>query len=131
MSAWQLSWNHKKYDFEGRLKAAAASDDSKYLMQSWGRSPTKNISKIKEGDTLYISCKKKCVAKAVVTQAFAEFELDQVEFDGFSRNRLEPVATKQWYCQIRITEIYFDEHRRELMGNQNTLCDPKNAFWKN
>jgi hypothetical protein len=130
MSAWQLSWNHKKYDFEGRLKAAAASEAGKHVMQSWGRSSTKNISKIKEGDTLYISCKKQCVAKAVVTQAFVE--LDQPEFDGFSRNRLATLAnTKQWYCQIRITEIYFDEHRQELMGNQNTLCDPKNAFWKN
>ncbi len=31
----------------------------------------------------------------------------------------------------RAEEIYYDEYQRDLRGNQNTFCNPTNAFWKN
>ena len=56
---WQLSWNPKNYDTRGRMLAAAASEEKRNMIQSWGRSPITNISKIKTGDIVYISSKKK------------------------------------------------------------------------
>ena len=127
---WQLSWNSKTYNAEGRMRAAAASESGKIMTQSWGRSSTTNIDKIKTGDILYISCNKKCIAKAVITQPFAqsseiltdEFVISKQEHDKRHQNR--------FYCQLRITEIYDGEDRKELRGNQNTFCNPTNAFWK-
>ena len=127
---WQLSWNPKTYNAEGRMRAAAASESGKIMTQSWGRSSTTNIDKIKTGDILYISCNKKCIAKAVITQPFAqsseiltdEFVISKQEHDKRHQNR--------FYCQLRITEIYDGEDRKELRGNQNTFCNPTNAFWK-
>ena len=127
---WQLSWNSKSYNAEGRMRAAAASESGKIMTQSWGRSSTTNIDKIKTGDILYISCNKKCIAKAVITQPFAqssdiltdEFVISKQEHDERHQNR--------FYCQLRITEIYDGEDRKELRGNQNTFCNPTNAFWK-
>ena len=66
---WQLSWNNKNYDFEGRMRAAAANIVDRYIMQSWGRTSTKNIRKVSIGDILYISCKKKCIMKAVAADS--------------------------------------------------------------
>ena len=71
-SIWQLSWNAKNYDAEGRMLAAAASESGKNILQSWGRSPITNIDKIKTGDIVYISCSKKCIGKAIVTQPFMQ-----------------------------------------------------------
>ena len=127
---WQLSWNSKSYNAEGRMRAAATSESGKIMTQSWGRSSTTNIDKIKTGDILYISCNKKCIAKAVITQPFAqssdiltdEFVISKQEHDERHQNR--------FYCQLRITEIYDGEDRKELRGNQNTFCNPTNAFWK-
>ena len=127
---WQLSWNSKTYNAEGRMRAAAASESGKIMTQSWGRSSTTNIDKIKTGDILYISCNKKCIAKAVITQPFAqssdiltdEFVISKQEHDKRHQNR--------FYCQLRITEIYDGDDRKELRGNQNTFCNPTNAFWK-
>lgn len=127
---WQLSWNPKTYNAEGRMRAAAASESGKIMTQSWGRSSTTNINKIKTGDTIYISCGKKCIGKAVITQSFAqssdiltdEFVINQPEHDARHQNK--------FYCQLRITEIYYGEDRKELRGNQNTFCNPTNAFWK-
>lgn len=127
---WQLSWNPKTYNAEGRMSAAAASEAGKIMTQSWGRSSTTNISKIKIGDTIYISCGKKCIGKAVIIQPFAqssdiltdEFVINQPEHDARHQNK--------FYCQLRITEIYDGENRKELRGNQNTFCNPTNAFWK-
>ena len=63
MSIWQLSWNPKNYNAVERLQLALQDEKYKTITQSWGRSSTKNISKIKAGDVIYISCAKKCVAK--------------------------------------------------------------------
>ena len=128
---WQLSWNSKNYDAEGRMLSAAASEEKRNMIQSWGRSSITNIGKIKTGDTIYISCKKKCIGKAVVTQPFRqsteiindEFVRNQEERDDRHRNR--------YYCHLRITEFYFGDYRRDLCGNQNTFCNPRTAFWKN
>ena len=130
-NTWQLSWNPKNYNAEGRMRAAAASENGRNMTQSWGRSSTSNINKIQVGDTIYISCNKECIGKAIVTQPFTqtssvltdEFVINQSEHDERHGNR--------WYCHLRITEVYFDEYRRELKGNQNTFCNPTNAFWKN
>ena len=59
MATWQLSWNAKNYNASGRMLAAAASESGKNMIQSWGRTSTRNIDKIKVGDTMYISCQKK------------------------------------------------------------------------
>ena len=130
-TSWQLSWNATNYDAKGRMLAAAASESGKNMLQSWGRSSTKNVAKIKVGDDIYITCNKKCIGKAVVTQPFAqtaqmatdEFVINQAEHNNRHGNR--------WYCHLRITEVYFGEHQRDLRGNQNTFCNPTNAFWKN
>ena len=130
-NTWQLSWNSKGYDFEGRMKAAAARETARHMKQSWGRSPTTNISKIQKDDIIYISCKGKCVAKAHVTRPF--YQTAQIQTDEFvvNQQKHDERHVKKWYCEIYIDEIYFDEHRRKLRGNQNTFCNPTNAFWKN
>ena len=130
-NTWQLSWNAKNYDFEGRMKAAAAQENARFMKQSWGRSPTTNISKIQKNDIIYISCKGKCIAKAQVVQPF--YQTTQIQTDEFVLNQQEHDErhTKKWYCAIHITEVYFDEYRHNLRGNQNTFCNPTKAFWKN
>ena len=130
MSIWQLSWNHKNYDGEKRMLAAAADDNARNMTQSWGRSSTKNIAKIKVGDTIYISCNKKCIGKAVITKAF--YQSSTIEDDDFVKNKKEHDERhgNKWYCMMRITNMYFGEHREELRGNQTTFCNPTNAFWK-
>lgn len=113
------------------MSVASASEAGKTMYQSWGRSSTANVNKIKQGDTIYISCGKKCIGKAIITQPFAqssdilidEFVINQPEHDARHQNK--------FYCQLRITEIYDGEDRKELRGNQNTFCNPTNAFWKN
>tara|TARA_B100000927_G_C16345725_1_gene421203 strand:- start:187 stop:630 length:444 start_codon:yes stop_codon:yes gene_type:complete len=128
---WQLSWNNKNYDYEGRMRAAAANIADRYMMQSWGRTSTKNISKVSIGDILYISCKKKCIMKAVVTQEF--HELANIPKDRFVKIQTETderLNANKYFCQIKIEEIYFNEYQQDLVGNQNTICDPTNAFWK-
>ena len=128
---WQLSWNPKNYDTRGRMLAAAASEEKRNMIQSWGRSPITNISKIKTGDIVYISSKKKCIGKAVVTQPFRQST--EIINDEFVRNQDEHEERhgNRWYCHLRITEFYFGEYRQDLRGNQNTFCNPTNAFWKN
>lgn len=128
---WQLSWNPKNYDTRGRMLAAAASEEKRNMIQSWGRSPITNISKIKTGDIVYISSKKKCIGKAVVTQPFRQST--EIINDEFVRNQDEHEERhdNRYYCHLRITEFYFGEYRQDLRGNQNTFCNPTNAFWKN
>ena len=87
INTWQLSWNHKSYESEKRMLAAAALENDKYVTQSWGRSSTKNISKIKMGDTIYISCRSKCIAKATVTKEF--YQTTQIEDDRFCKQKQE------------------------------------------
>jgi len=130
-TTWQLSWNPKTYDAKKRMLAAAASESGKNMLQSWGRSSDKNISKIKVGDDIYITCGKKCIGKAVVTQPFAQYA--HIETDEFVINQPEHNKRQEnrWYCNLRITEIYYEEYQRDLRGNQNTFCNPTNAFWKN
>ena len=70
LSTWQLSWNEKSYKATERMLAAAASEEGKHMVQSWGNSSVKNINKIKSGDTVYISCNKKCIGKAIIVQPF-------------------------------------------------------------
>ena len=113
------------------MLAAAASEENRNMIQSWGRSSITNIGKIKTGDTIYISCKKKCIGKAVVTQPFRQST--EIITDEFVRNQDEHEERhgNRWYCHLRITEFYFGEYRRDLRGNQNTFCNPTNAFWKN
>ncbi len=67
---WQLSWNPKNYDTRGRMLAAAASEEKRNMIQSWGRSPITNISKIKTGDIVYISSKKNASAKLLSPSHF-------------------------------------------------------------
>jgi len=131
INTWQLSWNHKSYESEKRMLAAAALENDKYVTQSWGRSSTKNISKIKMGDTIYISCRSKCIAKATVTKEF--YQTTQIEDDRFCKPETGKKERHKnlWYCQLYITEIYLGEHQKKLRGNQNTFCNPSNAFWKN
>ena len=129
-NTWQLSWNHKNYDSEKRMLAAAASENDKYVTQSWGRNSTKNISKIKKGDVIYISTRSKCIAKATVTKEF--YQTTIIEDDRFSKPNTEKKERHKnlWYCQLYISEIYIDEHQKKLRGNQNTFCNPTKAFWK-
>jgi hypothetical protein len=129
-SVWQLSWNHKNYDGERRMLTAAADERARNMTQSWGKTSTKNIAKIKVGDTIYISSKKKCIGKAVVTKAF--YQSTEVEFDEFVKNNTERDERHEnrWYCMLRIIEMYFGEHQKDLSGNQITFCNPTNAFWK-
>ena len=127
---WQLSWNPKNYNSEGRMLAAAASEEKRNMIQSWGRSSITNIDKIKTGDIIYISCAKKCIGKAVVTQPFRQYT--EIVNDEFVKNQEERDDRNgnRWYCNLRITEFYFGEYQRGLRGNQTTLCNPRNAFWK-
>ncbi len=130
MSIWQLSWNFKNYDAIGRMAAASTSEDAKHLSQSWGRSPITNISKIKVGDTIYISCQKKCIGKAVITREF--YPVDDIKLDEFTHNQSEHSKRhdNRWYCDIYITDIYTLEDQQDLRGNQKTFCNPTKAFWK-
>tara|TARA_B110000967_G_scaffold126102_1_gene128934 strand:+ start:636 stop:1028 length:393 start_codon:yes stop_codon:yes gene_type:complete len=130
MATWQLSWNTKNYNASGRMLAAAASESGKNMIQSWGRTSTRNIDKVKVGDTMYISCQKKCIGKATVTQAFEQ--TDKIVTDEFSINQTENHHRHEnrWYCHIHIDEIYFDNHQKDLRGNQNTICNPSDPFWK-
>ena len=106
-----------------------------YMKQSWGRSSTTNISKIKVGDTIYISCKSKCIGRAVVTKAF--YQSDSTESDEFvnmksdkaKKDHVERNENKM-YCELHVLETFADGHQMPLRGNQNTFCNPKNAFWK-
>jgi hypothetical protein len=129
-SIWQLSWNHKNYNGDGRMEAAAANASHRHMLQSWGRSSPSNIDKIAVGDTVYISCNKKCIGKAVVTRAF--FSTTEIHTDEFVLNPQDHVKrnTPQLYCGLLITDQYFGDHRQDLRGNQNTFCNPTNAFWK-
>ena len=126
---WQLSWNSKNYMFEERLQAACANNIERSMLQSWGRSSVTNIDKIKRGDIIYISCAKNCIAKATIIESFHQFS--KVQNDQFIKNQVEHDDRhgNRWYCRIHLDEIYFGKHRRELRGNQNTFCKPKNAFW--
>jgi len=127
---WQLSWNKKNYNYDKLMKSAASSEKHRTITQSWGKTSTANISKIGLGDEIYISCASKCIMKAVVTRAF--YESTDVKTDEFVINSQEHVErnANKWYCQLYISEIYFDEYQRDLCGNQNTFCNPRNAFWK-
>ena len=87
MTIWQLSWNEKTYNATQRMFAAAASEEGKHIVQSWGRSSVKNISKIKRGDIVYISCNKKCIGKAIIVQPFNQ--TTEVQIDRFAINRPE------------------------------------------
>ena len=127
---WQLSWG-KNYDYIGRMEAAAASENGRNMMQSWGRKPLTHIGKIKVGDILYITCNGKCIMQARVTKEFYnrhEFEKDTFTLDDEERDERHK---NKWYCNIYITEIYLGKHQKNLRGNQNTFCNPTNAFWKN
>lgn len=86
--------------------------------------------KIKVDDEIYISCASKCIMKAVVTRAF--YESTKTNSDEFVINNQEHDErnANKWYCELYITEIYFDEFQQDLCGNQNTFCNPRNAFWK-
>jgi len=130
MTTWQLSWNVKNYNASGRMLAAAASESGKNMTQSWGRSSTRNIDKVKVGDIMYISCQKKCIGKATVTQAFEQN--DKIVKDEFTLDQTENNLRHEngWYCNIHIDEIYFDKHQKDLRGNQNTICNPSDPFWK-
>lgn len=144
MSIWQLSWNNKQYDGEQRMLAAAEAhktcnlhdkDFACHMKQSWGKSPTTNIKKIKVGDTIYISYKKKCIGRAVVTKAF--YQSDTTESDDFvtnksvkSKENYDERNANRWYCDIHILETYFGDDQKDLRGNQNTFCNPTKAFWK-
>jgi hypothetical protein len=130
MTIWQLSWNEKTYNATQRMFAAAASEEGKHIVQSWGRSSVKNISKIKRGDIVYISCNKKCIGKAIIVQPFNQ--TTEVQIDRFAINRPErrERISNKWSCHLKITEIYFGDYQKDLRGNQNTFCNPKNAFWK-
>ena len=33
-STWQLSWNHKNYNGDGRMEAAAANASHRHMLQS-------------------------------------------------------------------------------------------------
>ena len=129
-SIWQLSWNEKSYNATERMLAAAASDEGKHMVQSWGNSPVKNISKIKQGDIVYISCNKKCIGKAIIVQPFTQTA--EIPTDRFVIHRPERQVRlgNKWSCHLRITEIYFGHYQKDLRGNQNTFCNPKKAFWK-
>ncbi len=132
MTNWQLSWNHKNYNGEARVKKALENPETYTSMfQSWGRSSTSNIAKIKVGDTIYISCKKKCIARAIVSHAF--FRTTEIHSDEFIKKPDDHTSrnSPRWYCSIEITYIYPVDERPNLLGNQNTFCDPKKAFWKN
>jgi hypothetical protein len=129
-NTWQLSWNAKSYDSVGRMQLAAACEGGKRMLQSWGRSSTSNVDKIKVGDTLYISCNKKCIGKATVEEAFSQFETRQADPFSISKPGQTNRQENMYYCQIRITEVYLGEHQKDLRGNQNTLCNPAKAFWK-
>ena len=113
------------------MLSAAASEEKRNMIQSWGRSSITNIGKIKTGDTIYISCKKKCIGKAVVIQPFRQST--EIITDEFVRNQDEHEERhgNRWYCHLRIIEFYFGDYRRDLCGNQNTFCNPRTAFWKN
>jgi|TARA_B110000908_G_C9863767_1_gene275267 hypothetical protein len=131
LSTWQLSWNEKSYKATERMLAAAASEEGKHMVQSWGNSSVKNINKIKSGDTVYISCNKKCIGKAIIVQPFKQTaEITTDKFAIIQPNRQKRLGNK-WSCHLRITEIYFEDYQKELRGNQNTFCNPKKAFWKN
>ena len=69
--------------------------------------------------------------KAVVTQEF--HELANIPKDRFVKIQTETderLNANKYFCQIKIEEIYFNEYQQDLVGNQNTICDPTNAFWK-
>lgn len=130
MSIWQLSWNPKNYNAIERLQLALQDEKYKTITQSWGRSSTKNISKIKAGDVIYISCAKKCVAKGIVSEPFTQE--NRVIDDPFIINKDErdDRHKNHYYCKIILTDIYAPEDQKYLPGNQNTFCNPTNAFWK-
>ena len=127
---WQLSWNEKSYKATERMEYAAADEKGRHMMQSWGSNPVTNISKIKEGDTVYISCNKKCIGKAVITRQFQQTKETQTDRFVINRPERQKRHENKWYCSLRITEYYFGGKQKDLRGNQNTFCNPKNAFWK-
>ena len=71
-NSWQLSWSHEKYDYFDRMLQVKDGKDTFY--QSWGRKPVTNIGRFKEHDTVYISCKKKCIAVGEIVEEFVEVE---------------------------------------------------------
>jgi hypothetical protein len=128
-NSWQLSWSHEKYDYFDRMLQVKDGKDTFY--QSWGRKPVTNIGRFKERDTVYISCKKKCIAVGEIVEEFKEYENiikdDDCIFDPKERD--ERHANK-WYCKIKINKIYKSGSEPHLRGNQNTFCCPSKAFWK-
>ena len=129
-TSWQLSWNEKSYKATERMEYAAADEKGRRMMQSWGNSSATNISKIKKDDIVYISCNKKCIGMAIIERPFQQTK--ETETDRFVINRPERQKRHEhkWYCHLEIIEWYFGEEQNDLRGNQNTFCNPKNAFWK-
>jgi hypothetical protein len=130
-NTWQLSWNHKNYDFKKRMQIVLENESNRTIMQSWGRGPITNIKKIAAGDIVYISCKKKCIMKGVVRKQFATYS--NITPDECIKNPsvFEERHRVGLWCEIYITDVYPESEQRELRGNQNTFCNPRNAFWKN
>ena len=130
-NSWLLSWSTDSYLYEERLAAAEADSIDRVMFQSWGRHPTTNIGRFKAGDVVYISCNKECVAKGRIIQPFRQY--DTIQHDRFVIRQVDQYGSRQtnsWGCQIYLDEIPSKTMRKELLGNQQTLCNPTKSFWK-
>ena len=128
MTIYQLSWNAKKYDWEGRMFASMADSNKRIFSQSLGRK--NKPEKFKKGDIVYITCAGKCIMKGVLLNEFTKrekiIEDEFIKAAGDDRN--ERHAGK-FYCEIEITNWYMGKNQHPMKGNQTTFCQPTNPFW--
>jgi len=127
-NTYQLSWNAKKYDWEGRMKASMADPNKRMFTQSLGR--RNRPEKFNVGDIVYITCAGRCIMKGILRTGFYQrTEIPHDEFVKPSGDDREVRHHEKWYCEIEITHWFHDEKQEKIRGNQNTFCQPKNAFW--
>jgi hypothetical protein len=109
MTIYQLSWNAKKYDWEGRMFASMADSNKRVFSQSLAG---------------------KCIMKGILLNEFTKrekiIEDEFVKAAGDDRN--ERHAGK-FYCEIEITNWYMGKNQHPMKGNQTTFCQPTNPFW--
>ena len=127
-NTYQLSWSPKKYDWKGRMEASMSDPSKRMFTQSLGRRCKPD--KYNVGDIVYITCANKCIMKGVFKTAFSQrVELANDEFTKVSGDDREERHLGRWYFEIEITNWFVGDQQKTMRGNQNTFCQPKNAFW--
>ena len=113
VKSWQVSWNHKKYDYVGIINSYK-NNKIDTIYQSKGLAIMKNLPKI--DDIVYVSCNKLKIMKCKIISNFIEGLDEKNDIHNKGSPRIH--TTNNTYLKMKIIEIY--EKPTELIGRQRT-----------